>query len=294
MHRGLKPNSLSAIETLLETENLRILTDNVLYDLEAELHELIIDVRNSQEHTSTQSILSKQSLLQNLRTASIKLNLAREQNETKGKTSRYYHYLSACKELLEKVYEQYNIFVSEGKNEQQENYSRETRQIRGESVSPVTLLVRGKSYLRELNNALQLLQQTYDLFNSTNELWPDQCSQALSKLYATRESIRHILELLNSTFELPPGISSLSYELLVKLYQLDEQARILISLIASFRSLCQTKSKRLIRMRGEILSKLEVFEQSYSHILQNTTLFFNHASNSERAQHRLTLVKPLQ
>ncbi len=294
MRRGLKSKRLSAIEILLDTDDLRKLTDDVLSDLEIELRELIIDFRKSQEYTPGQFISSKQSLLQNLRSASIKLNLAREENETKRRTARYYHYLSACKELLEKAYEQYTNFMIEGTNDQQKSYSREPEQSRIEPLSPVTLLVRGKSYLRVLNDAQPLLRQIYELFDTTHELWPDQCNQALSKLHTIRQSIKGMLELLNNASELPNGISLLSYELLVKLYQLNEQLSILLSFITSFRSLCQTKSRQLTRMRGEILSKLETFEDSYSDILQSTSLFFTHASNSERAQHRLTLVKPLQ
>lgn len=297
MRTGLKSKRLSAIETLLDTDDLRKLTDDVLSDLEIELRELIIDFRKSQEYTPGQLILSKQSLLQNLRSASIQLNLAREANETKGRTARHYHYLSACKELLEKAYEQYNNYMIESNNEQEKSYSRETRQSRNEASSPVTLLVRGKSYLRELNDAQPLLRQLYELFSTTLELWPDQCNQALSKLHTIRQSIEGILELLNSTVEFPPGISSLSYELLVKLYQLNEQLRILHSLIISFRSLCQTKSRQLTRMRGEIVSKLEAFENSYADALQAINLFFTHVGNVESnstRRHRLTLLKPLQ
>src|SRR3989442_1088133 len=83
---SLVQKRLPAIKKLLETENLRALSDDTLYELETELNELIIDVRNSPEGVPATPMISKKSLLHNLRSASIKLNQAWDQIEFRGKT----------------------------------------------------------------------------------------------------------------------------------------------------------------------------------------------------------------
>src|SRR5947209_6499769 len=84
---AIEQRHMPALMALVATENLRALTEDTISNLEAELHKFIVDVRNIPDDMAVPSISSKKSLLQNLRNASIKLNLAWGQLESRGKTS---------------------------------------------------------------------------------------------------------------------------------------------------------------------------------------------------------------
>lgn len=271
-----------ALMTLLATENLRTLTKDIINDLETELHEIIVEMRNISEGIENPLISSKRSLLQNLRSAYIQLNLAGDQLASGGKTPCYYRYLHECQKVLEKAYQQYTNITTEKKNDREQN---------GEAgLSMGSLAAQGY----ELINIQQLFQQTYELFNAEDEIWPDQCNQAIANLHTASQPIQGVLELLNDSLELPPGTSPLSYELMGKLYQLNEQMRTLTSLITSLRPLCQTKSKQAIKMKENIIYRLETFNKVYGTVLPHINLFINKYRSLERKHgrpHKLILIK---
>ncbi len=269
---GIKQDYLPTIKKLLETENLREFNEDAISGLATELRETIMDVRKTPAAVLSAYNPSRDAILKNLRSASIQLNLAWDQLETKGKSSRFYQCLLACKEYLEKAVEQ-NV---EGMNTRKKNNERLFPTTFGsayaESLSPGTFLTQLQTFLSELDEAQLKLQDIYKLFEVEDELWVAQCNDTISTLRAMSEYLQNFCELLDGAVQLPTGISPSSYELIVKLCHVDKQARTLASLITSFRSVCQTKSRQVAKLKEEIQSKLELLIQSNLAMQQMITL----------------------
>jgi hypothetical protein len=293
----VEQHHLPAVKKLLESENLHQLTEETMSDLTTELHELIIDIRKRSRGVLQEFNTSRDSLLKNLRRASIKLNLAWDQLESKGRTNRYYQNLLACKEYLEEAYEQYVRITIEGTNDIEDAHATATKQGNLFSLPRVTFLTRMRTYLQQLNDTEKWLQQIYELIGSEDELWADQCSHAIFYLHKISQHIQDTCTLLSDAEELLPGISQESYELMVKLYHVDEQAHETISIITSFRPVCQARTKQAEKMRVEILNKLQLLKQSYNAILQSMSLLLRKIKSSETlhsGHHNLVLINPSQ
>ena|SRR6266852_4376086 len=89
--------SLIAIEQLLDTVNLRQLTEDNIYRLENDLRRIIVEIREA----PIEYFESKEAVLANLRKASDQLNTSLELSGKKGKTIRFYEALRKCQAFLE-------------------------------------------------------------------------------------------------------------------------------------------------------------------------------------------------
>jgi hypothetical protein len=255
----------STIEKLLETEDLREFDEDTIKRLAEELHEMIVDICNEPTEMS-QFISPKEAVLADLRNASNQLNLAWNQADKNGKSVRFYHYLRRCREYLEKVFEANTARTHIQKNTTGRHSPTTLSNPGTISFSLEMMLTRLQAFLHEYEEMQPELEHIYEIFCFQDRFWASQCNEAIASLSTFCEVLHSLRELLFGPIQLPPGIPSPGYDLMVKLFNMEEQARTLISQITSIRAICQTKSKQAMRLAEAIRIKLEVLLQSDKYI----------------------------
>jgi len=281
-------DELPAVQKLLETENLREFTEEMISNLARELHDIIMEVRDCPKEYFFSSIKSKDAILTTLRNGSIELNLALDQLELKGKTPYFYKHLLACKEYLEKVFEQEELEVEAWTNRREQNYSILT------SVANIVhppndlflFLTQVQKYRTELVSLQQFLHPLYRLLNEEDEVWGDQCNRAISTLETMSTVIRKLCSLFDGSIPLSAALSVSKYEYMVTLYHIDEQVRKLEALFTSFRSVCRSTSKQAVKLREEIHIKLELLIQSNNDILCRLSTLLHQENPQKRGSSR--------
>jgi hypothetical protein len=259
------------IKKLLETEDLREFDGDIIERLAEELHEMIRSIRD-EPATVLPFAPPKEAVLANLRNASAQLNLAWNQLGAKGKPIRFYHCLLRCKEYLEKVFGQNASRTRIQENTMDQHSPTTLSSTSIASLSPEIFLSQLQAFLHEFEEMQLELQHIYEIFCYQDRLWATQCNEAVATLSTLSEYLQNIRELLFGSVQLPFGLPSPGYDVMVKLYNIEEQVRSLISLITSFRAICQAKSKQVIRLTEEIRNKLEVLIQSDKDAWQMITL----------------------
>jgi hypothetical protein len=138
-------------------------------------------------------------------------------------------------------------------------------------LSSEILLTKLQAFLHNFDEIQLELQHIYELFCFEDRLWSSQCNEALTTLRALGEHIRYVRGMLFGTVPPPFDIPSPGYNVMVKLYNVEGQIRSLASLITSFRAICQTKSKQVMRHTEEIRNRLEVLIQGNQDVRQMIT-----------------------
>jgi hypothetical protein len=131
-------------------------------------------------------------------------------------------------------------------------------------------------FLSEIKHYINILQEegsslldAYHLFISGKSIWPDRCRRISARVETAGEIVRAFCNLLEDTALLPPPVVPYRYLLLVTLHYMDEQIRTLLPLIATFRSLCKTPSKKRDKLYREIEHRLELLIQDYQEALRH-------------------------
>lgn len=120
-----------------------------------------------------------------------------------------------------------------------------------------------------------VLQYNLELFNGGDEIWPDQCEYAASRLDSVKILVQDYCRLLASNLCLPVNETARwpsGGEYTVTFYYAYEQLDKLQKLVTAFQPICRASSKYARKKRAEILSKLELFMLHSDDIIQNMAL----------------------
>lgn len=128
-----------------------------------------------------------------------------------------------------------------------------------------------KKNVMEVASAKDTLQYILHIFSAEREIWPDQCSYAISCLSKTSSNWQNLCHLFDKatspSFEAPLDLSI--NELSIMLYYICQQITQLIELITTFRATCRTSSKRKGVRQAEIARKFEMFMQISDELMQD-------------------------
>ncbi len=153
---------------------------------------------------------------------------------------------------------------------------------------------RGPLSLKERAEVVKnVLQYNLELFNGGDEIWPDQCEYAASRLISVKVLVQDCFRLLDSGLRLPvceTPRQPLGSEYTVTFYYAYEQLDELQELVTAFQPICRTSSMRARKKRSEILSKLELFMLHSDDIIQNMTLLQEETLPARFLQSSLPLV----
>jgi|GEM_PF-6324729 len=283
-------SQLPTIQKLLETENLRDFTVQTLTSLAAELRDIIVKIRDRPDTCLSSYIPSKDAILKNLRNASIELNLALDQLELKGKTSRFYKCLLACKEYLEKAFEQHENVVEVEMSQGKQDFSHPISPDSSVHLPTSLFLTQMQECLTALTSLQQSLRHTYRILKDEDEIWTDQCNYAISTIDTMNTIIRKLCGLFDGSVQLPPTFATSNYEYMVTLYYIDEQGRKLVALLTSFRAACRFTSRQSITLREEIYVKFETLIQNNDDILHRLSMLPKQENPRKIASSHLRLV----
>lgn len=117
------------------------------------------------------------------------------------------------------------------------------------------------------------LRYNVELFSGEDEIWPDQCDYANSRLGVVKVLLQDWCRFLDGDLCFPLCASpwQIANEFTVTLYYAREQLDELRELVAAFQPICRSSSKRAWKKRAEILHKLEQFMRHSDYIVQNIT-----------------------
>ncbi|HEU5381654.1 MAG TPA: hypothetical protein VFV38_40055 [Ktedonobacteraceae bacterium] len=103
------------------------------------------------------------------------------------------------------------------------------------------------------------LHYTSELFSGKDEIWPDQCDYASSRLELVKALLLDYCRFLESSGCHSPFAphQQTADDLTILLHYTREQLDEVRELVATFRPICRSSSKRAWQKRTEILSKLE-------------------------------------
>lgn len=135
-----------------------------------------------------------------------------------------------------------------------------------------------KGRVEAVKNALRY---PVELFSGEDEIWPDQCDYANSRLGLIKALLQDCCRFLNSDlcFPLFAPPQQIANEFTVTLYYAREQLDELRELVAAFQPMCRSSSKRAWKKRAEILSKLEQFMHHSDDIVHSITILQKRSSH---------------
>jgi hypothetical protein len=139
-----------------------------------------------------------------------------------------------------------------------------------------------KQYLYVLEKKRVALFDMYSLFEEGKELWPDQCTRAVTLLSAIGEAIQNFYTLLEEPLLLPEVVIPHRYLLLVALQHVDEQINALIPLLNRLRAQCRRVSKQTAALQQEIQCRFELLVKGYNETIANIRVLPDQARFQER------------
>lgn len=134
------------------------------------------------------------------------------------------------------------------------------------------IYTRIRRYLAETETARETLQHNLTIFGDGNDIWPDQCTYAISSLHSVSASVQKYCEVFDEAsciLEIA-ALNLTLEELTVTLHYLRQQLSQLIELLTAFRTLCRTSSKQRKQKWQEITRKLNLFMHNSDYVLQRS------------------------
>jgi hypothetical protein len=166
------------------------------------------------------------------------------------------------------------------------------RAVSGSRLIPMSLT----TFQFELKRRLKILKEeetalanAYHVFVGKKEVWPDQCKNTLALLYKIEHPVRELRALLENPTNLPASVVQQRHLLLMAIQHADEQNRVLIEHITTFRGQCQSPSKQSAKKRQEIERELYLFEREYNEMVNNMASLLDQIRFQEKKQMPLEL-----
>lgn len=130
--------------------------------------------------------------------------------------------------------------------------------------------------------ARSALHYTSELFRGKDEIWPDQCDYASSRLDLVKAVLLDYCRFLESSGCHSPFAphQQTADDLTILLHYTREQLDELRELVATFRPICRSSSKRAWQKRTEILNKLEQCIHHNDDLVYGITTLQKKRSNS--------------
>ncbi len=280
---------LSDLKNLLENEQVRNVTEDLIHHVMARVHEISKTIRALPSEAIQRYVASRDAVLKSLRDVSIELNLALDQLEMKGKTRSFYKSLLLCQEYLERALEQRIDEKSTWEVDFPSQPSSEA-EVRGNVKRPTGNFISQARYYRlDILKALADLRDNcviLDEASYASDGWPYRCLQITNALHALCEPIQELCDLLDSPgyFHIP--VSSHYCHLVVELHHSKEQLSKLITLIATqrFHRLSSAKAQKI---KHDVHQAIESLLQSSSGIPQSIAGVLDVAQFQERRVSKL-------
>ena len=130
-------------------------------------------------------------------------------------------------------------------------------------------------YLAQATKVKDTLQYNLYIFRGEKEIWPDQCSYAISCLDKTHTIWQKQCQLFDeiASFFLIASPDSPVNEFAIILHYINRENSQLICLIAAFRSICRRPSRQNKKRRQEIACRFELFIQTTNDLIQRICNF---------------------
>ena len=280
---------LSDLKNLLENEQVRNVTEDLILHVMARVHEISKTIRALPGEAIQRYVASRDATLKSLHDVSIELNLALDQLEMKGRTRSFYKCILRCQEYLEKALEQRIDEKSTWEVDVPSQPSSKA-EVRGNVKRPTGNFISQARYYRlDILSALADLRDNcviLDEASYASDGWPDRCLQVMNALHALWEPIQELCDLLDSPgyFHIP--VSSHYCHLVVELHYSKEQLSKLIALIDTHR-FRRLSSARARKIKHEIHQAIESLLQSSSGIPQSIAAVLDEARFQERQASKL-------
>ncbi len=280
---------LSDLKPLLENEQVRNVTEDMIFQVMVRVHEISKAIRALPNEAIQRYVASKDAALKSLRDASIELNLALDQLEKKGRTRSFYKSILRCQEYLEKALEQkideksiWEVDVpsqATSKAETLDNVKRLTGNFISQARYCRLDILRA---LADLRDNCAILDEASYAFDGRS----DRCLQVTNVLHRLWDPIRELCELLDNPGYSHIPISSHYCRLVVELHYSKEQLSKLIALIDTyrFRKLSPAKARKI---KYEIQQAIESLLPSSSGIPQSIAAVLDEARFKERQASKL-------
>lgn len=141
-----------------------------------------------------------------------------------------------------------------------------------------------KEQVKLLKNALQY---NVELFSGGEEIWPDQCDYAISRLESVKIIVQDHCRLFDNNLcsSAVETVEQLDSRVTVTLHYAYKQLSELQTLIAAFQPACRSISKHIRKKRAEILSKLELFMLNSEEVIKGIASLEERGGQRRRIHH---------
>lgn len=235
------------VNNLIEAESLRDISEETISALLKYVLEIIKEFRAIPAEVLLAYGQSRDAMLEKLRNAYAELNLALDQLLSKGKTARFYKCLLKFQEYFEDIaIQKNNTCIPDPECH-----------VAVEHFLTNKFFISMRVYQNALNVSQEDLQHLCTQFSTDPNIKPDHYQYALTRLHTLSTLLQEQGTLLNEALSTPitTHITTLDYQLMVKLYFADEVVSKLISLIMILSASHRLASKQT--KREELLCKLQ-------------------------------------
>jgi len=244
---------LADVHASLEPLNLRHCTEESLNCLVLQLQAIVNAIRPISPHIIKNHVVSKENLLQDLRSALVELLLARDQLAAEGRTFSFYNHLLVCQERLDHTFD-INVECACSPSK--------IGPISRPKLLQRTSFTYTQNYYMDFLTAQGVLEQTNvsSMTEGENSIEQFDCvNEALNALYT---SMREISCFSHRSSHIQEETFSTTYRFTVNIAYLEEQVPQLLELIKTFYSAYYSSPKRAKKISREIAYNLEAIVQS--------------------------------
>ncbi len=265
----------------LEPLNLRTCTEDSLCHLVLQLQEVVKVIWSLPTHVLEDHMISKKALLQDLRTALIKLLLAQDQIATKGRTPRFYQHLLVCQENLSHAFE---IAVDNAWS------YRGIKDISQPILPQKELFAHIQKYYTDFLTTQSVLERAKLSSPSTKEGSIEQFEEVYRALNALHIFIskKFIFTYKYSHFQ--EEAFSTTDQFFINISYLEDQIPRLLELIKTYHSAYYSSPKRTKKISREIVYNLEAIVHSSREVPPALIALLNSPQLHRENRHHLQLI----
>lgn len=107
--------------------------------------------------------------------------------------------------------------------------------------------------IKEAQNSLRELRWRLE---ETDDIEPLECDEGIKALRALRDAARGLVHLLQESGMLPTEVAAKRYQILTTLHYIEEQITLLLSSVATFRSVCRERAQETYLLHARIVEEL--------------------------------------